>query len=348
MASYIISSALLSPQKTFEGTFPEEPITTESLYLLCAEPDYKQIIPPVRLRRMSHILKMGLATSYLCINESEVKPDSVIVGTGQGCTGDLENFMRACSEGPEELLSPIPFINSGHNTLAGQIAMASQIKGYNMTYLQEAASLESALSDAMLLLEEGTSECTLVGAIDEFSALSFKIFDRDQYWRKEAVNNLDLLKAEKPGAIMGEGAGFFCISNQPDRQNIELVASESKMNFGTEASVKWVTDLLNQYNLTTNDIDLLFVGRKGDQLTDDTSYAGIEQLFPTATIAAYKHLSGEFPTVQSVALWMAVKVLSGQQLPDYATLKAGTRTAKTILLYNNDLSTENVIIVRKG
>lgn len=345
--AYIISSALLCPQKTFEGTFPEEPISAESLYLLCAEPDYKQIIPPVRLRRMSHILKMGLAASYLCINKSDVKPDSIIVGTGQGCTIDLENFMRSCSEGPEELLSPIPFINSGHNTLAGQIAMANQIKGYNMTYLQEAASLESALSDAMLLLEEGTSECTLVGAIDEFSGLSFEVFNSYNCWRKEPVNTLDLLKAEQPGSIMGEGAGFFCICNKPDSNNIELLISESKLNYGVGASKEWLIDLLVQHQLTANDIDMLFVGRNGSQTTDEALYAEIEQQFPTATIAAYKHLSGQFPTAQSVALWMAVKVLCGQHLPAYATFKAGARDPKTILLYNNDLGSESVIVIRK-
>lgn len=348
MAFYIISSALLCPQKTFEGTFPEEPISTEGLYLRCAEPDYKQIIPPVRLRRMSHILKMGLAASYLCINQSEVRPDSIIVGTGQGCTIDLEGFMRSCSEGPEELLSPIPFINSGHNTLAGQIAMNSQIKGYNMTYLQEAASLESALSDAMLLLEEGTSTCTLVGAIDEYSPLSFDVFKPHNCWREEPVNNLSLLKADKSGSIMGEGAGFFCISNQPDKQNIELVAADSKMNFKLGASKEWVNNLLAQHQLTTDDIDYLFVGRKGDQLTDDASYTEIENLFPSATIAAYKHLSGQYPTAQAVALWMAVKVLSGHELPAYATYRAGAKTPKTILLYNNDLNSESVIIVKKG
>ncbi|MCQ2191910.1 MAG: beta-ketoacyl synthase chain length factor [Paludibacteraceae bacterium] len=348
MATYITSAVLLSPQPTFEGALPEVPFNSRGKHLLCHEPEYKTLIPPARLRRMNRILKMGLATATQCINQSEVKPDAIIVGTGQGCTIDLAIFMRSCSEGVEELLSPIPFINSGHNTLAGRIAMDNQIKGYNMTYLQENTALESALTDAMMSLEEGKSNCTLVGAIDEYTQLSFDLFDLTNNWRKEDTNNLDLLKADAPGTIMGEGAAFFCISNQPTDNSIEIVLSESRLNIGADDTLDWIIKILGNNHLTSNEIDLLIVGRNGDQRHDDALNAPVEQHFQQATIATYKHLCGEYPTAQAFALWMATTTLKGQELPNYCIKRKGTRIPKTILLYNkSERNTESIIVVRK-
>ena len=133
-------------------------------HLLCVDPDYKALIPLARLRRMSRIpSRWGWQGSSLYIQRSPVKPDAVIVGTGLSCVTDLERFWRSCDDEHEQMLSPTPFINSSHNSVAGQIAMANQITGYNNTHFHGVSSLESALVDALMLLDEGDSRCVLVG-----------------------------------------------------------------------------------------------------------------------------------------------------------------------------------------
>lgn len=344
MATYIISAIQLSPQPSFEGDLPEVPVSNMGRGLHCVEPDYKQLIPPTKLRRMNRILKMGLATSTQCINQSPLHPDAVIVGTGQGCTIDSEKFILSY-EDTEELLSPIPFINSGHNTLAGQIAQNNQIKGYNITYLQEGAALESALTDAMLLLEEGKSACVLVGAIDEYSELSFKIFSCLDEYRNQDFNTFDLLKADAPGTIMGEGAGFFCLTNKPQAGAVELVACEARPK-GLGGSEDWIKTLLETNGLSVELIDTLFVGRNGDERCDDAIYAPIESLFPNAKVVGYKHLCGEYTTSHSFALWMGVKAATGMRLPDYAVLRKGNDEVATILLYNVSRISECAIVLK--
>lgn len=350
MTYYITSAALLSPQPTFEGQIPPTPNERVEMRLLCDEPDYKQLIPPTRLRRMSRILKMGLATAAQCINGSPIAPDSIIIGTGQGCTIDLEKFMHSYTDDEGGMLSPIPFINSGHNTLAGQIAMTHQIKGYNMTYLQENASLESSLTDAMMLLEEGKSQCVLVGATDEFSQLSFDAFKLMGKWREQAPRNIDLLKADAPGTIMGEGTGFFCISNQKPKDNaIELLVSESRPCLGKTDSCEWIASILATNRIDVKDIGTLIVGRNGDQRSDEANYRQVENMFPTATVAGYKHMTGEFSTANAFGLWLAYSLLKGQPLPAYLQLRAGKTQPGTIAIYNKwDRAAETLIVVKQA
>lgn len=347
MTTYITSASLISPQPTFEGSLPTSPTHSLGLQLPCCEPAYKQILPPAQLRRMSRLLKMGMATSLQCTSKSAIQPDAIIVGTGRGCATDLEKFMHSSSEEDGQLLSPIPFINSGHNTLAGHLAMANQIKGYNMTYLQEEGSLTSALTDAMLLQEEGNSQCTLVGAIDEYSTFSYHVFDLLGEWRKTPVDNLDLLKAEQPGTIMGEGAAFFCLANQPAESCcLELLLSESRLTSEVDNSVEWIQQQLKKAGLTAKDISSVFVGRNGDQRADGKFYQPVEEMFPSATIATYKHLCGEYPTADGFALWMAFTAKS-EPLPAYAIRRHGTSTNGATLIYSRSLSGVETLIAVK-
>lgn len=346
MATYIVSAAQLSPQPTFQSVLPACPLETVGLVLRNVEPDYKQFIPPARLRRMSRVLKMGLATSALCVERSPFGPDAVVVGTGQGCSVELEQFMRSY-EAAEELLSPIPFVNSGHNTLAGQLSLYHQIKGYNTTYLQEGAAFESALTDAALLLDEGDSQCALVGAFDEVSDLSFRVFSRLGEIRKQAVGNLQLLRACSPGTVMGEGVGFFCLAGQPGGMAVEVLACETRPS-GLNGTAGWLAGVLAAAGLSFGHVDALYVGRNGDQRTDEAAYAPVEALCPAAAVVAYKHLCGEYPTAHSFALWMAVNQLCGMELPACAVLRnGGGAHTKTVLLYNATRTAECAILLRK-
>jgi len=77
MQAYINSTGIISPQQTYDGTFFATPIVnTESMILNAMEPVYKEIINPVLLRRMSHVIKMGLGASNLCLKAAEgIRPE---------------------------------------------------------------------------------------------------------------------------------------------------------------------------------------------------------------------------------------------------------------------------------
>src|SRR4030042_2478095 len=95
MKAYITSTGLISPQHTHDATgFPDHVESFMANRLTCIEPDYRNLINPILLRRMPRILKMGLASSQLCISRSgNIQPEAIIVGTGLGCLNNLEQFL---------------------------------------------------------------------------------------------------------------------------------------------------------------------------------------------------------------------------------------------------------------
>ena len=116
----------------------------ESPYLSANEPDYKSIITNAALRRrMSRIVKMGVACGLECISTlPSEKVHAIITATGLGCLADTEKFLNTIIENEEQLLNPTPFIQSTFNTIGAQIALLRQIHAYNMTYVHRAPRAE--------------------------------------------------------------------------------------------------------------------------------------------------------------------------------------------------------------
>ena len=154
-------------------------------------PNYKESIPGINLRRMSTIVKMGLANTIKCSAINQV--DAIVVGTGLGSIHHTELFLSSFINADQSILSPTPFINSVHNTISGEIALHTQNKGYNSTYSQNGLSFEGALLDAMLLTKEGKS--VIIGGIDE----SILILD-------------DILTKMKSKNLFSSGSSFFNLS----------------------------------------------------------------------------------------------------------------------------------------
>ncbi|MBS1933249.1 MAG: beta-ketoacyl synthase, partial [Bacteroidetes bacterium] len=83
MKIYLRSTGNVSPQKTFgDVPFLTEPASYSGNRLSCVEPDYKEFIDVKLIRRMSRIIKMGVAAGFACLKEANVEiPDAIITGT---------------------------------------------------------------------------------------------------------------------------------------------------------------------------------------------------------------------------------------------------------------------------
>lgn len=145
-----------------------------------SELDFKTLIPDANMRRrMSTIVKMGVATAMECIAKSSVgSVDAIITATGLGCLSDSEKFLKSIFDEKEQLLNPTPFIQSTFNTIGGQIAILTGNHNYNMTYSHGAESFSSALLDAVMMLNEGNAQHILVGTADESTPSQRKIMER--------------------------------------------------------------------------------------------------------------------------------------------------------------------------
>ena len=131
MKLYIRATGNISPQKTFgHPAFLTDPVEHSGNRLNCIEPDYKTIIDIKLIRRMSRIIKMGVAAAMECLQEAAIAvPDAIVTGTAYGCLEDTGVFLTKMVEQKEELLAPTAFIQSTHNTVGAQIALMLHCNG---------------------------------------------------------------------------------------------------------------------------------------------------------------------------------------------------------------------------
>jgi 3-oxoacyl-(acyl-carrier-protein) synthase len=227
MKVYIRATTCISPQKTFDNdAFLDDVVEYNGTRLKAIEPGYKEFIDPKQIRRMSHVIKMGIAAAKKCLSNGNIEmPGAIITGTAFGCMEDTVSFATRIVEEHEELLSPTAFIQSTHNTVAAQIALMLKCHSYNNTFVHKGISFESALLDATMLLKENEADNILVGGIDEMIDTSFIVLTRLGLYKRWPVSNLALFSTESKGTIGGEGAAFFLLSDKASTENLaELVA----------------------------------------------------------------------------------------------------------------------------
>ncbi|MDR1202199.1 MAG: beta-ketoacyl synthase chain length factor [Tannerellaceae bacterium] len=235
------------------------------------EPDYKKLIPNATVRRrMSRIVRMGVAAGLQCLAEGkDVHPDAILTATGLGCLADTEKFMNTLLDHDESLLAPTAFIQSTFNTIGAQIALLTDNHCYNNTFVHRGFSLESALLDAALLLCDGEARNVLVGAVDELLPTLSILLER-----------LGYLKQVKPG----EGAAFFLLSNQPADTSY-VILQDIKMINGS-LSPKEIEEQVHVL-LSENQVEQPILIRPEE----------------------FKSYCGEYPTAMSFGLWYACKRL---------------------------------------
>jgi 3-oxoacyl-[acyl-carrier-protein] synthase II len=338
MKAFIRATGNISPQQSFgHGPLLQPLVTQTGNRLHCTEPDYSTYIDPRYIRRMSRIIKMGVAAALECLKEAGVQnPDAIVMGTAYGCLEDTGIFIKKMVEQQEEMLTPTAFIQSTHNTIGAQVALLLQCHNYNNTFVHRGFSFESALLDAMMLLEENAAGNVLTGAADEITGYSHTLLSRFGLYKQDAGASTDLFAVSSKGTIAGEGAAFFLLSKQSSGNDYALL--EGLQTFykpGSIAAVQSaITDFLLANQLTAADIDLVITGRNGDAKGDALYQAVTGHLFTNHPVAHYKHLCGEYPTSTAFALWLAARICKQQTVP--AILGSVPAPApKRILIYNH-------------
>jgi 3-oxoacyl-[acyl-carrier-protein] synthase II len=344
MKIFIRSASCISPQNTF-GTadFLTNIVEETGIRLKAIEPDYREFMDPKLTRRMSRVIKMGVSAAKECLYKAGVEmPGAIITGTAFGCMEDTVTFLTRIVEQNEEMLPPTAFIQSTHNTVAAQIALALQCHNYNGTFVHQGISFESALLDATMLLMENEADNVLVGASDEMVDAGFKVFTRLGLYRRQPVSNLHLFDdTNAKGSISGEGVAFFLLSPQASADNLaELTAHKTFYKPKDLADIeKNITAFLQAQDLTISDIDLVITGRNGDIYNDKTYKQLGESLFKNSTIGNYKHLSGEYSVSSSFALWMIANMVKTGTVPQVVLEdKSKNPSPKRVLYYNHYLN----------
>ncbi|KFF09560.1 beta-ketoacyl synthase N-terminal-like domain-containing protein [Chryseobacterium luteum] len=337
-AVYINSASCISVQDTLKENFVQDLTPEQSVQILKAvEPNYKEFIPPAMIRRMSKTVKMSSVASHHALKEAGIeKPDAIIVGTGMGCSQDSEKFLKNVIDNNEEFLTPTFFIQSTHNTVAGQIALGIQCHAYNFTYVNTSSSLEFSFLDAQLQINDGEAKNVLVGAADEQTNRTMELYCLNNTIKKEEDLPADYLHSETDGVIWGEGAGFFVLGkDKTEHSYAKLKNIQISNRVNPEELQMFLVDFLANNNLNNEDIDVVILGFSGDAKSD-IYYTKAMDSFQNSALLYYKHLSGEFNTSSSFSTFMACHILKNQQIPDVMMINSERKNEiKNILLYNH-------------
>jgi 3-oxoacyl-(acyl-carrier-protein) synthase len=228
-------------------------------------------------------------------------------------------------------------MQSTYNTISSQIAIQLKCHNYNSTYVHRTFSFESSLQDALLQIAEGTADDVLAGGIDEMTPNHLAITKRAGHWKKEPVNNLDMLKWNSPGSLAGEGASYFLISgNRTDKtyaciRNVKTLYKPSN----PDEVGRRVNRMISDSGLSISDIDLVLLGINGDNRYDPIYYEFARSIFKGTPLSYYKHLCGEYHTASGFALWLAANILMRQTIPEIIRLGDNHREpVRNIIIYN--------------
>jgi len=309
---YILSSSTISHQNTFEKKGFSASISALNNLSELIQPNYKDYIESSMLRRMSGIIRMSICCALDCIKQSAIKePEAIIVGTGLGCLFDTENFLNNMLTANDNLISPTSFIQSTHNTIAGQLSILLKNHNYNMTHTQNSLSFERAIQDGMLCLDEGKGS-VLVGAADEHT----KILD-------DISKKLDYT-----GLHLTSGASFFMISkNKNVNTNVKIAATAAYR--GAISINDTITDFFTENEITSDTIDLILYSS-----IDVSLKKNLHAFFNETLLLDYQKYCGIYFSNSAFAVHLAIDILE-QKKVKFEFITDESKNIKRILVCNN-------------
>jgi 3-oxoacyl-[acyl-carrier-protein] synthase II len=343
MKAYLLNSKTISPQDSFSGNFPRGQVQQGLNPLTAIEPNYKDFISPVKIRRMNRVVKMGITVAQACINDAGIdKPQAIITGTGWGCLSDTYDFLTEIKEKNEDGLSPATFIQSTHNTVGGQIALYFDCQEYNSVYVNGTTSFEQCILDAFLLLVEGKTNI-LIGGMDELTQKDIELKRAAGYWRSHCIGLPDKDADNDFESIPGEGASFFLLASTPNKQCTSQIDG---IYFIREPLIN--SEIESSLDILPEQIDLILSGYNGDPALKNKYLGPYQSIFPKASVLTYKHLCGEYDTSSAFALWLADQICSSGAVPENIVpigVRIEDKTINRILIHHFTEPDQHAIIL---
>jgi hypothetical protein len=321
---YIHQFSCIAAQQSFIDATSKTVTESVNNKLYALDSNYDSI-PPNVLRRLGKAVKMGIATGNQLISRHPV--NGIVLGTANGGLEDCIKFLNQIIQFEEGRLTPTNFVQSTTNAIAGQLGIMSSNKGYNITHVHRGLAFENAMLDIDMLLNEYPGNTYLLGGVDEISDYNYTIEDLAGSYKKEIIPNTDLLESETAGTIAGEGAAMFIVNNVKENASA-IIHGVQTLHTTKEEVIAEQLSIFLKNNLPSNEtVDLILSGKSGD-VRQNGFYKNIENCLHGTPAVYYKHLTGDFPTISAVALWLSTQK---EVLKNVLHAAGATRN---ILLYN--------------
>lgn len=288
------------------------------------EPDYGRLLPRQR-RRWSRMARMTIATALRALEQAPCPTlDAIIAATAWGEVHQTEQFLNEYQQYQGQVLSPTAFIQSTHNSLAGQLALLQNNHGYNTTHTQRQVSFEMALLDALLLAQQSQLQTALLCAADVLTPLL-------QDW-------LARLKCATPQRPIGEGAHSFVVARQPGPHTQgRILGVEVGVEATLAAQQAGLERLLEAAGWHFEDIEAV--------LTPRLPVSTPSWSCPCTTWLAYEPWCGHYPVQTAFALDLLLQAWQGTAVAKH--LLGNAATARRVVLHQDDSSSWAFVLVEQ-
>jgi hypothetical protein len=343
---YIIDSACISPQQTFDNAFFEGNVKVhEGDRYIAVEPAYGQLIPAGLMRRMGKAVRMGVGAGLPLMQKTQV--EGIILGTANGGLEDCLKFLNQIVDYNEGTLTPTNFVQSTPNAVAGNLALMSKTTGYNATHVHKGLAFEAALLDTMMLLDEKPGHRFMIGSIEEISDYNHNIDLLSGSFKTGYFTSENLFSLDSPGSANGEGAAMFVVQAEKPAGKAANIRDVFQSSYLPEEEINATAELFLERNgLSAKDIDAVILGISGDNRTDHLYFNLQQGLFTHADCYTYKNMVGDYPTGSAFATWLGACVLAGEKLPEQCIYsRSGSDKIENILIYNHFKASQHGFIL---
>ncbi|HEX8617848.1 MAG TPA: beta-ketoacyl synthase N-terminal-like domain-containing protein [Thermoanaerobaculia bacterium] len=290
----------------------------------------KDFIPPMKMRRMNTLSRLGVAAARLAIDDCGGTLESntgVAIGTAFGPVQTSVEYMQEyVAKGPA-LAPPQLFAESVANAPGSHIAIDWGLRGFNITITQRESSVLAAAMYASAQLIKNTVGATLIGGVDEANEMLFSVLDRIGAL---AYAEGDLDEAARPfdrrrnGIMLGE-AGAMLVAGAGTRTPYgylsgfgmarDTTASISDWGTGHESVATAMRAAIDDAELSVGEIDAIYASANGSLRGDALEQRAIESLFERVPpVVATKGLFGEYAAGGGLQLAAALLALDEQKL----------------------------------
>jgi hypothetical protein len=329
---YFHESICFSPQHSFPEMDLSQIRESDNNLLNVVEPEYPGI-PAGAKRRMGKSVRMAVGAALPLLEKYPV-PSGIIIATANGGMEDCIKFLNQILEYKEGLLTPASFVQSTSNAAAAQIALVTKNHQYNTTHVHRGGAFENALLDVIMLLKENPEGGYLLGSTDEISPYNYNIDRLAGWYANEYIPNRNLYESKAKGTIAGEGAFMVYVNNDSLGASARLDAVKTLHTEDPAIVLKTLQHFISASGGEAP--DFLLTGENGDE-RQRPYFDIVESFFDSGvTVARFKHLSGEYCTATSFAVWLSIQMIQSGKIPSTLIKKKGnSESPKKILIYNN-------------
>src|SRR5688572_19453781 len=169
----------------------------------------KEFIPPMKMRRMNTLSRLGLSAAKLALRDAGIDAldpaTGVALGTAFGPVQTSVDYMREYVEKGAALAPPGLFAESVANAPGSHIAIEWNLRGFNVTITQRESSALAAAMYASSQIAKGSTRAALIGGVEEANEMLFSVLDRLGALADEARP----FHPDRKGIVLGEGGAVL-------------------------------------------------------------------------------------------------------------------------------------------